>query len=255
MKIPALLVASLLAPVLVLHAGFAAAQDFPVKPVRIINISAPGGGSDLMARVIAPGMGAVLGQSVVVENMPGGTGLLANRHVAKQVAPDGYTLLVTATSTLAAPVFFKDPGYNFLADLAPISLLADTPFLLASNPSAPWSNFEGMVAYAKANPGKLNHGTGTQLDLPTLFMEGIRQKYGIKITDVGYKNGGAAFTRALAVDEVNLIFTSQAAVSASLQRGAKVIAVSGSRRVAAFKDAQASPNSVCPKWWTKVTCC
>jgi tripartite-type tricarboxylate transporter receptor subunit TctC len=137
--------------------GHAMAQRYPAKPVRLVVPFAPGGGSDIMARVTAQNMSEVLGQSVVVDNRAGGGGTIG-AEVAVRAAPDGYTLLLIPGSYAANAALYKLP-YDPVKDIEPILLLGEAAFVVTLHPSVPIRSVPEMIAYAKANPGKLNYAT------------------------------------------------------------------------------------------------
>lgn len=226
----------LLACFLGMLAAAAQSQEFPSKPIRIVVAGAPGDGTDLVARAIGTGMSKALAQTVVIENMPGASGLVAGRYVAKQAAPDGYTLLVTATTTIAAPVFFKDAGLNLLTDLAPVAMLVESPVVLYTNYNAPWKSLGELASYAKANPGKLNFGSFGAGDATTLFIEAINQKYGIQVVNIPYKSA-VSYMQALAANDIHLIISGIARLSTLLaQKNGRGLAVSGESRSPEYPD-------------------
>src|SRR5579864_1170094 len=137
----------------------AAAQTYPVRPIRMLVGFAPGGPADVMARLIGQRLYALLGQPIVVENRPGAGGTLAARLIAES-EPDGYTLLLGNTSTLViSPLMYKNVGYDALKAFAPIAWLGTTSDVLVVNPKFPAKTVGELIAYAKANPGKLNFST------------------------------------------------------------------------------------------------
>ena len=218
-------------------AGTALAQEYPARPIRMIIMASPGSSGDVTTRLVAPEMARILGQPMVLENMLGASGLVACRYVAK-AAPDGYTLLSMASTVLTAPVFMKDVGMDFAKDLAPITVMAEGHLLLFTPTAAPWKNFNDMVAYARANPGKLNTGVPSLQDGTYLFLQAIRQKFGMSLVDVPYKGAAAAYSQAIMVNEVQLALGGAAVVNAGVaNKTAQVIAVSGNRRSPAFPDA------------------
>jgi tripartite-type tricarboxylate transporter receptor subunit TctC len=138
----------------------ALAQAWPSKPISIVILFAPGSGTDTMARIFADKLSAAVGQPVVVENKPGASGTIAGNFVAK-AAPDGHTLMFTSnTSHAAAAALVKNVPYDQVKDFETIGLIGLVPFCIVANPTAPFNTIQELVAYAKANPGKLSFGTG-----------------------------------------------------------------------------------------------
>lgn len=228
---------SMLAIMLATAVLSARAQEFPNKPIRIVSMYSAGGSGDIVTRVVAPEIAKSLGQPVIVETMLGASGLIATRSVAKQSQPDGHTLLVLASTVLTAPVFIKEVGVDFIRDLAPISIMAEGPLLLMTPMAAPWKDFNQMVAYAKANPGKLNTGVPSLQDGTYLFLQAVRQKFGLTFVDVPYKGGGTAYTQAIMVNEVQLAMTSEGGAAAGIANNTiRVLATTGSRRARSFPE-------------------
>jgi tripartite-type tricarboxylate transporter receptor subunit TctC len=175
----------------------AAAQPYPNRPVRIIVPTPAGGPVDVMARILANALPPSLGQNVIVENRAGDGNTLGSRAAAAP-APDGYTLLVSAASGLImSPMVYKNAGYDETS-FAPVALIAETPQVLVANPGAPFNSVAELVAYAKANPGKLNYSTGGAGTLPHLTAELFKQLSGTDIVHVPYKGGGPALTDVVA---------------------------------------------------------
>src|SRR3954464_7676958 len=135
----------------------ALAQDYPTKPITLVVPFPAGGGNDALARLVAEKMSRALGQPVVVENRGGAGGTIATRAVSK-AAPDGYTILLTYTGTLAInPSLYPNVGYDPRKDFAPIGLIASMPSVLVVHPSLPARSTAELIAYGKANPGKINY--------------------------------------------------------------------------------------------------
>jgi len=215
----------------------AAAQEFPTRPVRFVVTGAAGSGLDFLGRTIALALEKQLGQSVIVEPDPAAGGLIAHRRVAKREAPDGYTLLFTSTVFLTHAVALKDPGYDMEKDLAPVSLVATGPFSLVTNMATPFATFNEMVAYAKANPGKLNYGVGGPADAFTLMMEAIKRKFGIDMVGIAYKRGTADWIPGLLANDLQLSFGAFTAVLPQIQeKKLRALAVTGNDRVPALAD-------------------
>src|SRR5215467_14506350 len=137
----------------------ASAQPFPNRPITLVVSFAPGGSTSIVARAVADKMGEALGQTVIVENRAGGGGTVGTRQVAKS-PPDGYTLLLGYTGTLAiAPTLYQNAGYDPRKDFAPIGLIGNAPNSLVVHPSFPPRSVQELIAYAKANPGAVNYGS------------------------------------------------------------------------------------------------
>src|SRR5581483_9843686 len=175
-----------------LAAAPAGAQDYPTRPITLVVPFPAGGGNDALARAVAERMSRTIGQQVVVENRAGGGGgTVATRQVAR-AAPDGYTILLTYTGTLAVnPTLYANPGYDPRKDFAPIGLIGAQPSVLTVHPSLPVKSTAELVAYAKANPGKINCGfvPGTIGHMTT---ELFSKTAGFEITRVPYKGNGTA---------------------------------------------------------------
>jgi tripartite-type tricarboxylate transporter receptor subunit TctC len=169
----------------------AAAQDYPARTVTLVVPFPAGGGNDALARAVAERMSRTLGQQVVVENRGGAGGTIATRAVARNT-PDGYTILLTYTGTLAInPTLYPNAGYDPRKDFAPIGLIGSQPSVLTVNPSLPARSAAELVAYAKANPGKINYGfvPGTVGHITT---EMFVRTAGIDLTRIPYKGNGPA---------------------------------------------------------------
>src|ERR1700755_1860885 len=135
------------------------AQDYPSKPITLIVPFPAGGGVDVVGRIVADKLAAALGQPVVIHTRGGAAGVIGTR-VAARAAPDGYTLVMATSGSIAInPNLYANPGYQTLKDLAPIGLISSTPIVLMAHPSAPQTTLAEVIATAKAEPGKLNIGT------------------------------------------------------------------------------------------------
>ena len=160
---------AILATLTLIWTACALAQDYPNRPIRVIVPTPAGGPVDVMARVLANALPAVLGQNVFIENKPGAGNTTGSRQAAA-ADPDGYTLMVSAASGLImSPMIVKNAGYD-ASSFAPVALVAETPQVLVVNPQLPKSVAE-LLAYARANPGKLNYSTGGIGTLPHLNAE------------------------------------------------------------------------------------
>ena len=173
-----------------LLAGNALAQAYPSKTVRLIDGFSPGGSTDIVGRLIAQKLSESFGQPVVVENRPGATGTVAAEMVAKS-APDGHVMLIVPLTFTVSPSLYKLP-YDPVKDLLPVTLVASAPLMLVVHPSVPVKSVAELIAYAKANPGKLHFGSGGVGSTPHLAGEMLKSMAGIEATHVPYKGGGPA---------------------------------------------------------------
>ena len=192
-------------------ACFAHAQDWPTKPVRFIVPYPPGGGTDVIARIVQHRMSEGLGQPIVIENR-GGAGGAVGTEAAARSAPDGYAFLFTLSSHTINPLLFK-LNYDVERDFVPVSLIVSVPQLIAANPNAPVKSMQDLVAQAKAQPGKLSFasvGNGTPSHIAG---ELLKLKTGIDILHVPYKGGGPAVIDTIAGQVPLLFVTAPAAMS------------------------------------------
>lgn len=236
-----LVLASAIAAALLTGIAPATAQSYPNRPVKIIVPTPAGGPVDVMARLLANALPASLGQSVIVENRAGAGNTLGSRAAAA-ADPDGYTLLVSAASGLImSPMVYKSAGYDENS-FAPIALIAETPQVLVAHPAAPFTSVAELVAYAKANPRKLNYSTGGAGTLPHLTAELFKQLSGTDIVHVPYKGGGPALSDVVA-GQVHMTFDT---VGTSLQfiRDGRLrpLAVSNATRLAELPDVPTMPE-------------
>ena len=207
-----------------------AADDFN-HVVRIVVPFAPGGTSDILARIIAPKLSAAIGQTVIVENKPGAAGNLGADAVAK--APkDGHTLLLMDVGSLAtAPSLFSNLTYDVEKDLAPVGMVMFSPYVLAVHPSLPVKTIEELISYSRANPGKLavaNSGVGATNHITALVIE---KEMGLNWKNVPYK-GGAAASRAVVSGESNMVINGAVATVPFITNNQLVgLGVSGKTRL------------------------
>jgi tripartite-type tricarboxylate transporter receptor subunit TctC len=217
------------------------AQDYPSRPIRIIVPTPAGGPVDVMARVLANALPPVLGQNVFIENKPGAGNTIGSRQAAA-ADPDGYTLMVSAASGLImSPMIVKSAGYD-AASFAPVALVAETPQVLVVNSQLPFKSVAELVAYAKANPGKLNYSTGGVGTLPHLNAELFKSVSGTNILHVPYKGGGPALT-AVVAGEVQMTFDTVSTSLQLIQDGRlRALAIVGPKRAPELPDVPAMPE-------------
>jgi len=219
---------------LMLPTGEAAAQGFPIKPIRIIVPFPPGGGADVTARALAQKMTENLGQTVLVENKAGAGGGIATDYVARAEA-DGYTLLFTTTGHTIQPHLQKQ-AWDPIRDFTPLSLIATTPLIIAVNPAIKASTLPELIALAKASPGKLTYGSSGPGGPLNLAAEYFKSMAGVNIVHVPY-GGNAPMTVAVLRGEVDMVFDSPTGPLPNIRAGKmRGIATTGPRRLAALPD-------------------
>jgi tripartite-type tricarboxylate transporter receptor subunit TctC len=231
---PAALAAAVVALSCVTGQGFAA--DYPTRPVTLVIGFAPGGPSDVMARLLTRKMEEILKQPLIIENRVGGGGGIAATAVAR-ATPDGHTLLLATGSSLAINVsLYKNLGYDPEKDFEPISLVGVQTNVLYANPSLPAKTLTDFVAYAKANPGKLSFGSGGVGTPAHLAGELLRIKAGIEYTHVPFRGTGPALQSVIG-NHVPTAFNPPSPLVPHLQSGAiKAIAITTLKRTPALPD-------------------
>jgi tripartite-type tricarboxylate transporter receptor subunit TctC len=214
----------------------ARAQNYPTKPIRLIVPYPPGGMSDSLARVVMPRLGEVLGQQIVVESKPGAGGNLGTEVVVR-AAPDGYTLLLNDVGTMAINAALNPSlRYDPLKDLAPVTMLAYSPFVLAGSPQLAAKSLAELIAYARANPGKLNFAFGGQGSSPHLTGVALAAELGIEWTYIAMKGGGDAII-AVAGNHADFLFAGVSSTLPHIKSGRlKALAVAGETRISALPD-------------------
>ncbi len=235
MKRRALTGAVLAAPMLLAAPAALQAQDFN-RPLRLIVPNAPGGTSDILARLLGPVMSTSLGQPIVVENRAGAGGNIGAEVVARG-APDGHTMLLMDVSSLATnPSFFPRLAFDSQKDLAPVSMVIYAPYIMAVNNALPVQDAAAFQAYAKQNPGKLNAGNAGTGTLSHLTLIALAAAWGTEMVHVPYRGGAPSLT-ALVANEIN---TTVAGATQSMpfvvDRQMRGIAVTGPRRLEQLPD-------------------
>ncbi len=170
--------------------GTGLAQDYPARPLRFIVPFVPGGGLDITARLIAPGLAQSLGKQVVIDNRPGAGGAIG-LEMAARATPDGHTFVMVSASHVIQAVLGMG-NFDFFRDLAPVSEVIATPYVFVAYPNLPARSIKELVAYAKSNPGKLNYGSAGNGTLQHLSMELFLQAMNIQALQVPYKGVAAA---------------------------------------------------------------
>jgi tripartite-type tricarboxylate transporter receptor subunit TctC len=226
---------ALLAAASWLAAGSARAETYPTRPVELIVPFAAGGGSDLLARLLAEGLARRLGQPFVVINRPGANTNIGMLSVAR-ARPEGHTLLIASVGLAANPSLYTKLNFDPLADLAPITLLANSPTLLVVPPALPVASLAEFTAYAKAHPGALNYGSYGAGSGPHLATELFMAMTGTKLVHIPYGGGGPAAVGAM-TNQVQALFASVLPVL-GMVRGEKLkpIAIAAGHRSALLPD-------------------
>jgi len=220
---------------LALAAGLAHAQDYPNKPIRMIVPYPPGGGTDVVARIVNEKLSLELGQSIVIDNK-GGAGGSVGTEIASKAAPDGYTILLTLSSHTINPKLFPKLGYDVERDFIPISLAASIPQILVANPAVPANNMQELLAWMKANPGKVNYASVGVGSPAHIAGELLKLKSGVQMTHVPYKGGGPAMTDVIG-GQVQLAIVSMPAALQFVKAGrVKALAVASAKRSASAPD-------------------
>jgi tripartite-type tricarboxylate transporter receptor subunit TctC len=241
----ALRIAALLAP------GLAAcmpahAQNYPVKPIRLIVGSSPGGPIDFSARLAAQKLTAALGQSVVVDNRTGASGTIATDYVAKS-APDGYTLLMGSAATLCiTPNLYPKIPYDTLRDFAPVTTVTAVSYVVVVHPSVPAASIRDFIALAKARPGELRFGTAGAGSVTHLAVELFRSMAGVEVLHVPYKGAGPALIDLLG-GQLDFMFDSLLTSPPFIKAGKlRALAQTGLRRSHMLPDVPTLSETVLP---------
>ena len=239
MRTASLLVVAALASVV---AAVACAQGYPSRPIRLIVPFTPGGGTDIMARVVAARMSESLGQSFVVDNRPGAGGTIGMETVVR-ANPDGYTLIVVNSNYSATAAIQKLP-YDPVSDVQPIVLFGETGLVLVVHPSMPVKSIKEFIAYARASPGKLNYGSVGNGSLTHLALELLKLETKIDLIHVPYKGGSPALNAVIG-GEVQLTAIGGPPTIPHVKAGRlRALGVTTARRFASLPDVPAIGETV-----------
>lgn len=220
---------------------------YPSKPVTILVGFSAGGTTDVLARIVAKGLGDELGQSFVVENKPGAGSNIATDQLLRQKA-DGYTLMMMAVTTTINQTLYKNARFNIEKDIEPIVLVAKVPNILVASKNTPYNNVKEFVDYAKANPGKVNYGSsgaGTSIHLAG---ELFKQQAGIDMVHIPFGGSGPSMT-ALVGGQTDVVFENMPAAVPQIKAGKiKAFAVTTDKRSEAFPDVPTLQESGYPNF-------
>jgi tripartite-type tricarboxylate transporter receptor subunit TctC len=243
-----------LALALICAAGDVRAQGYPDRPIKLLVGFGAGGGTDIVARILAPKMSQTLGQSVVVENRTGASGMIAAADVAK-APPDGYTLMLGTQTTFAvAPILYRqtvtlDPAKDFAA----VTLTGASPLVLVANPAFAAHTVADVIAMAKASPGKINFGTGGVGTTPHMTAELFEHDAGVRMVHVAYRGEAPAINDTIA-GQIPLMFANLSSVTGHLKGGTlRGIAITSAQRAPTAPDiatvAETIPGFAAETWF------
>ena len=220
------------------------ASNFPSKPIRIVIGFPPGGGIDIVARMMAPKLTEVLGQSVVIDNRPGANGVLGMDAVAKSPA-DGYTIFLGTLGNLSVnPNFYPNLPFNYDKQFTALTQIASVPFLLVVNPSMPAKNMAEFIAYAHANAGKLNYSSSGTGGLPHLAGELLSSMTGVEMVHIAYKGSAPSISDVIS-GQVQFTFEAGAPLLPHVKSGRlRALASTGKERLGVLPDVPALAESV-----------
>jgi tripartite-type tricarboxylate transporter receptor subunit TctC len=235
-----------LAMALVAGLGRAAAQDYPNRPITLVVPFPPGGSTTIVARTVSDKMSEVLGQSIVIDNRGGAGGTVGSRAVSKS-APDGYTILLGYTGTLAiGPTLYGNVGYDPRKDFEPIGRIGTAPNTLVVHPSLPVHSVAELIAYGKANPGKLNYGSAGIGTVSHVCGEYFATAAGVTLTHIPYKGTGPAITDLLG-GHIPMAFAPIPATHENAQAGKlRMLAVTSAVRSTLLPDVPTIAESALP---------
>jgi tripartite-type tricarboxylate transporter receptor subunit TctC len=220
-------------------------QQYPTRVIRLVVPSSPGGGSDILGRIIAQKLGESLGQQVVIDNRPGASGVIGMDIVAK-APPDGYTLVLTQASLAINPSMFKKLPYDSMRDFAPISVLMVAPFVLSVHPSVPAKTVKELIALAKAKPGRLVIGSAGLGTSPHLAGELLKLMAGVDMPQVLFKGSGPGLISLLS-GEISVMFPSSVSVIAYFKAAKlRALGVTSLNRVQALPEVPSIAEAALP---------
>lgn len=221
------------------------AQDFPSKPVRFVTGAAPGSTGDVLARIIGDYLSGVWKQPVIIDNRPGGGGVISAQALLA-APPDGHTVFIAAGSYVTiTPATVANLPYDVEKDLTSLAFIAEVPLVIAARPDAPFRTLPELIAYAKANPGKVNYAANTPGTFPNLATEYFAQKAQISLTFVPYKGGATAALQDVLGGRLDVVVEGVAAYLGAIKSGQLIpLAVTSERRDPALPNVPSVAESV-----------
>jgi tripartite-type tricarboxylate transporter receptor subunit TctC len=230
-----------------------AQEEFPSRPVRMIVPFAPGGASDIIARIIQPTLNNVLGRPVVIDNRPGATGNIG-MEAASRAAPDGYTIVLGNAGTTVINPGVQTLPWSPVRDLTGVTLVAETPNIVVVNPNLPVQSIRDLIAYARARPGQLNYGSAGSASQNRLEMEMFMKQQGLQIVNVPYRGGAGPAVNGLIAGEIQVMFVTLPSALGPVQGGRlRALAVTTAERFPGLPDVptlleQGFPENVSSSW-------
>ena len=220
---------------LMVAAGATFAQGYPSRPIRIIALSSPGSGPDIVGRLIGQRFTDAWGQQVIVDTRPSATGIIGT-EIASRAAPDGHTLLIVTAQAVIVSVMYEKLQYDLIKDFAPICLIASTPFILVVHPSVPAASVKELIALVKSKPAQFRYGSGGSGSPPHLSAEIFKSMTGTDIVHVPYKGITPALMDTVG-GQVHMVFSVIPATIATVKSGrVRVLGVSSAKRTPLMPD-------------------
>jgi tripartite-type tricarboxylate transporter receptor subunit TctC len=230
-----------------------AQEEFPSRPVRMIVPFAPGGASDIIARIIQPTLNNALGRPVVIDNRPGATGNIG-MEAASRAAPDGYTIVLGNAGTTVINPGVQTLPWSPTGDLTGVTLVAETPNIVVVNPNLPVNSIRDLIAYARARPGELNYGSAGSASQNRLEMEMFMKQQGLRIVNVPYRGGAGPAVNGLIAGDVQVMFVTLPSALGPVRGGRmRALAVTTAERFPGLPDVptlleQGFPENVSSSW-------
>ena len=221
---------------------------YPTRPIRMIVPFAPGGASDVVARIISPKLGEILGQSIVIDNRAGASGNIG-MDAAARAAPDGYTIFLGNIGTIAInPAIFRDLTVNPRQDFTAVTQVVDVPSVLIANSTVPVNSVAELIAFGKANPGTLNFASTGSGALSRLEMEQLRKAANLDVVHIPYKGGAGPAVTGMLGGEIHVMFVTLASVTSQIQAGKlKALGISTAKRLDALPQVPTMAESGFPE--------
>jgi tripartite-type tricarboxylate transporter receptor subunit TctC len=218
-----------------MSSAFSIAQAYPSRPIRIIALSSPGSGPDIVGRLIGSKLTEAWGQQVIVDPRAAATGIVGS-EIASKAAPDGHTLVIVTSQAVIVSMMYEKLPYNLIRDFAPITLVASTPFILAVHPAVPATSIKELVALARSKPGALRYGSGGSGSPPHLSAEIFKSMTGTDMLHVPYKGITPAMIDTVA-GQVQLLISVIPAVLPTIKSGRlRALGVTSAKRTALVPD-------------------